>query len=216
MQLHGRMVGLALIAAVAMTTGCVNTMGGKVDGDQVGPARDAIFDQSEIDVFGYTRTVIYLVITGVPDACEVWDEFDDIEFDECDDYCEDLNAVATEYLHHNEYWNLSVYLFAEDEVEIEYDQGDWLGEDEFTANLDLMDVTLIRDVDECEEECEDGDDIIAGEGEDAEDGNVIVDKFDSKDEIKGTYEIEFDSDDEVVSGNFKATHCDLGLSDFSF
>ncbi len=209
----------AAIAAVFGLSGCPNTMNGKVDGDTVGPARDAIYDIAEVDFFGVEAAYVMIVITGVPNACEVWEDFDDVDWnDGCDDYCEELNEVAVEHLHHDFYWNLSISLHAEDDnsVEAEYDWDDEFGEEEFTASVERWDVSLLYDVDACEEECDDGDPVIDDDnGEDAEDGTVVISRYDSSDDIiVGDYEIEFDSADEVVSGQFKATECDLGLSDW--
>lgn len=212
------LAGVAVIAAIILITGCPNTMSGTVDNETVGPARDAIFDISTVDIFGVEAAFITIVITGVPNACEVWDDFDDVDWSgDCDDYCEDLNAVATEHLIYDTYWNLTISLHAEDDnsVEADYDQDDDFGEDEFHASIENWDVSLLYDVDACEEECEDGDPVIDhSDDENAKSGTVIVSRYEHKDVIKGNYEIEFDSEDEVVKGQFKATHCDLWTENY--
>lgn len=208
------MFALAAILGVgAMTPGCENTMNGSVDGDSVGAARDAIFDEVDVDlgILGeYHLVMVY--ITGVPNACEAWEEMMDIQEPNCEDYCEEWGEFANDYLGANTYWNMTLNLWAGNDVEDEYDQDDQPGEGEFTAVIDKWDVSALYDADECEDECEDSG-AIEEDDEAAENGDVEVTKYDHKDLVKGNYNLDFGNDD-TVSGQFKATHCDMGLDDW--
>ncbi len=215
-----RMKCMFAIAAIwgvgVMTSGCENTMNGSVDGDSVGVARDAIFDEVEVSLpFWGDMHLIQVFITGVPNACEAWKEIQDIPQNDCDDLCDDYVDYANEYLGANTYWNLTFSVWPDGDAETDYDQGATWGDDEFTAIIDQSDVSAMYDHAECEDECENNEAVIDDESDEADDGDLTITKYDSKDLVKGNYELDFGNDD-LVKGQFKATYCDMNLDNFDF
>ncbi len=224
--------GLAVILLVG--AGCANTMSGTLDGQKVGPARSAIFDEAEMSMsipgFGelVSMQVLQVFISGFPDACALYDRVYDVSYGSCEETCEDLYEIAVDLLGHDEYWALSMTLFPEDAVDTAYTEGgplddlslddiDWwnlddltlTGNDTFTAGASLWDVSAWYDLAACEAACED-DPSVMEDDELAETGEVEVGKFVEDSKLKGNYVLDFGGGD-VIRGAFDAEYCDLGL-----
>ena len=206
--------------------GCANSMSGTLDGQKVGPARSAIYDEAEMSMsipgFGdlVSLQVLQVFVSGFPDACALYDRVFDVDFTSCEESCEDLHDIAVDLLGHDEYWALSMTLFPEDAVEAEYTEGDLLddldlgdlsltGNDTFTAGVSLWDVSAWYDLGACEAACEDDPDVI-DDDEAAESGELEVTKFVADSQLNGDYVVDFGGGD-VIRGAFDAGYCDLGL-----
>ena len=206
--------------------GCANSMSGTLDGQKVGPARSAIYDEAEMSMsipgFGelVSLQVLQVFVSGFPDACALYDRVFDVDFTSCEESCEDLHDIAVDLLGHDEYWALSMTLFPEDAVEAEYTEGDLLddldlgdlsltGNDTFTAGVSLWDVSAWYDLGACEAACEDDPDVI-DDDEAAESGELEVTKFVADSQLNGDYVVDFGGGD-VIRGAFDAEYCDLGL-----
>ncbi len=228
--------GWIAILALLAVAGCANTMSGTLDGQKVGPARSAIFDEAEMSLtlpgLGdlVSLQVIQVFVSGFPDACALYDRVYDVEYTSCEETCEDLHEIAVDLLGHDDYWALSMTLFPEDAVEAAYSEGsplddlslddiDWFdlgdltlqGNDTFSATAGRWDVSTWYDVAACEAACED-DPAIIEEDELAEEGEVQVKKFVADSKLKGDYVVDFGGGD-VIRGAFDAEYCDLGLDD---
>lgn len=226
--------GWVALAALACAGGCANTMSGTLDGQKVGPARSAIFDEAEMSLtvpgFGdlVSMQVIQVFVSGFPDACALYDRVYDVEYTSCEETCEDLHDIAVDLLGHDEYWTLSMTLFPEDAVDTSYAVGsplddlslddiDWFnlddltltGNDTFSAGAGLWDVAAWYDLAACEAACEDDPSVIE-QDEAAEEGEVEVKKFVEDSRLKGDYVVDFGGGD-VIRGGFDADYCDLGL-----
>lgn len=225
-----------IVAVLLVLGGCANTMSGTLDGQKVGPARSAIFDEAEMSMsipgFGelVSLQVVQVFVSGFPDACALYDRMYDIEYSSCEETCEDLHEIAVDLLGSDEYWTLSMTLFPEDAVDTAYSEGDPLddlslddidwwnlddltlsGNDTFTAGASLWDVASWYDLAACETACED-DPTVVEDDELAEAGEVEVKKFVEDDRVKGDYVVDFGGGD-VIRGAFDAEYCDLGLDE---
>ncbi len=210
---HRTIGAIALLTTLTLGAGCANTINGSIDGERVGTARDAIYDEVEVDVpFLGSMHLVYVTVTTVPNACEAYDEMMDIDWNGCDDYCDDLYDFATRYLGLDQYWNLTMALWPGGSVETEYDYGNDV-DDEFTATISRWSVANLYDPAACEDECEDGDEPAPTENDDGEDGFIDIAKYEEKEMVKGSYEIDFGGSD-VLKGNFNATYCDMGLDNW--
>jgi hypothetical protein len=201
-------------------------MSGTLDGQKVGPARSAIYDEAEMSMsvpgFGelVSLQVLRVFVSGFPDACALYDRIYDVDYTSCEETCEDLHEIAADLLGHDEYWALSMTLFPEDAVEAEYTEGDLLddlslddltltGNDTFSAGASLWDVSAWYDLAACEAACEDDPAVIDDEDV-AETGELEVNKFVADSKLKGDYVLDFGGGD-VIRGAFDAEYCDLGL-----
>ena len=199
---------LLALALPLLAAGCANTMNGSIDDESVGAARDAIFDEVEVGFAGYSVHVLYVAITGVPDACEAMDAMLSTSFNSCDDYCEDMNGIANDYLGRDVYWTLGINLWPEDDPDVVYDHGDDLPQDEFYATISRDDFAMAYDPPACEEACEDFEDVVESDAENSKDGVLEITSYEQEDTLQGTYDIEFGGDD-FVTGRVKATYCDF-------
>ena len=225
-----------LVCGSALTHlgGCANTMSGTLDGQRVGPARSAIFDDAEMSMsvpgFGELLSIqaVQLFVTGFPDACALFELAYDVDYTSCEEMCEDLHEFATDQLSADEYWNVSVTLFPDEAVDTEYTQGsplddiglddiDWWnlddlslsGNDTFAASAAVWDISAWYDLADCEAACEDNEGVVAG-AEVAEGGEVTVNRFTEGSLLKGNFAMDFGGGDEI-KGKFDAEYCELGL-----
>ncbi len=203
--MHRLILALALPVLAA---GCANTMNGSIDDESVGAARDAIYDELEVGFGGLSVKIVYVAITGIPDACDALDALWSTGAGSCDDHCEEMGEVAADYLGGDVYWSLDILMFPEDDVDVEYDHGEGMFQDDFYAEIFRDDVSLVYDQAACEEACEDGDSVVDSDSEGSKDGTIEITSYDEGELIKGNYDIEFGGDD-VVKGKFTAEHCDI-------
>ena len=191
------------LAALLMGCGPVS-VSGVVDGERVGGARSAIFDNLEL--FG-TDTVLVL-LTDIPDACKTYEEiFEALATDTCDDRCDNLKDVADERLGRKGYWSVVIGSFTTGSVEDTYDYEQAPGNDEFNLLYQSWDVQPLYDTNSCEEECEDGD-LLDPDEETGNSGELEIVEYDSKDFVKGRFEVDMGGDEEL-RGSFNAEHCDM-------
>lgn len=178
-------------------------VGGTVDGEEVGGARDAIYDRIAFGPLEYT----IVVVSDYRDSCEVTDAFLDAFAFDCEERCEEYVAIVDAYdLDHDSYWNLSFTLNTSDLQEGVFDHDEGLADEEFVASFVRWDATPMRDVAACEEACEEGE-LLVGDEELAEGGTVeIVDVDESS--IEGTFEVALGGAD-GLEGRFLAEPCDL-------
>ncbi len=83
--------------------GCANSMSGTLDGQKVGPARSAIYDEAEMSMsvpgFGelVSLQVLRVFVSGFPDACALYDRIYDVDYTSCEETCEDLHEIAAAF-----------------------------------------------------------------------------------------------------------------------
>jgi hypothetical protein len=201
---------IAPLLALALASGCSPvSLSGNVIGTGVGNARTAVFDSVSYDVFGFTFEGIVLLMSDIPDSCEVIDDFTNVRPNDCVDQCADLGSIGDEYLGRDEYWwsvavmnpyddDTGVYAF-DDSID---DAGD------FTSSFSALDMADIYNTDACEEICRADDEPIQSDDRDVTGGTVTIDTFENNAEMKGSVDLSFPGD-ETISGKFKAEHCDL-------
>ncbi len=200
----------ATLSLLAIGTACDgNSFRGSFDGEPVGTARDAIFDEVEVEIplFGTYRAVVVL-ITGASDACETIQEFNDVSMWNCDEACEDLTVFANEQLGQDTYWNLWLTLRADGATEGDYTLDTSFGDGDFLATGERWDASNLYDTTTCEAACQDGD-AISTDSEAGESGTLTVSSYAENEAVKGSYEVNFGGGD-VLSGRFNASPCDLG------
>jgi hypothetical protein len=200
-----------VISLLLLAAGCgPASLGGLVDGERVGGARDAVWDEVEVDwgPFGEWSATTVLV-TDIPNTCEVLDAMADAyEFD-CEERCEEyLEVLETHHLGQERYFMLSIYADTSDGAEGSFSQDEEVGEGEFNASFASWDVSVIADPDACEEACEEGELLEDESEEDTDGGELELGGFDG-DILSGRFIVEFEGD-EGVEGSFHAESCDLG------
>ncbi len=182
------------------------SVGGSVDGERVGGARDAFYDTLRLD-FGPFGELEYLVVmvTDFDEGCAVFEEFFDIVEFSCDDLCDEYVDVAEQYRLDARQWSLALVVNTSDGIDGAFDLDDELGDGEFTASFTSWDTAPLRDPTTCEEACEDGElldsDVDQGEG-------GTLELAEDEDRIKGRFELELGGDDRL-DGSFTATECDM-------
>ena len=183
------------------------SVSGSVDGERVGGARDAFYDELVIDLGPLGEfTFVAVFVSDIPDACQVFEEvFETIE-PVCDDRCDEYIDIADTFgLGHDEYWALAMVFSADGSIDGEYDYDADLSEDEFTAAISRYDTSVLQDAGTCEDACEDGELLLP----DDEDGNSGVAELERDgDELKGSFDIDLGGDDRL-KGSFRATECDI-------
>ena len=203
----------AFTCSIAMGLACSNTMHGTIDGESVGPVNSSLFWEDE-------QGPVVLVLTGIPDACQVLGNLGAMQRGDCDSYCEAFTWVAEEFLAKDEYWLLTMAVMPDDgrsspEAVYSLLDGDGQPEDEFNAAIDKLDWTSLRDVEECLSECESRDSAVGVDRRFAVGGTVEVTDFDfveadpylhrgERTVIKGHYDIEFPGGD-TVDGRFNSS-----------
>lgn len=197
---------LAASLLFVLATACSSTtIGGEVDGDNIGGARSAVFDK--FDILG--TDVILMLVTDMPDGCAVLEDWADVRTGDCNDECEDLSRLGNEHLGREAYWWSGVFMNPYEEDVGTYAFDDEVDDDgEFAGFVSVMDFSDVYDEGTCIDECDAGNEPVATDEEDADGGSVTVDGFENNVEMKGSLELEFPGD-ETVSGRFKAEHCDL-------
>jgi hypothetical protein len=200
----------SLLSLLLVAVGCgPASLGGVVDGERVGGARDAVWDDVELDFgpFGEWSATTVLV-TDIPNSCEVLDDMADaFEFD-CEERCEEyLDVLERHNLGQDSYFALSIYADTSDGAEGSFGHDDEVGEGEFDASFVRWDVSVIADPAACEEACEEGE-LLESESEEVDGGELELAGFDG-DILSGRFTVEFGGD-EGVQGSFHAASCDLG------
>lgn len=183
-------------------------LGGSIDGDGVGGARDAFYDTVGVDLgpLGEYELLIVLV-TDFADGCEVFEEISNTLEPACDERCDDyLDIAETYHLRSDRFWSTTFSVNTSDGVDRTFDYDTDLGDGEFTTSFSGWDGAPLQDAAACEEACEDGD-LLAPEVDDGDDGELELEE--DGDLIRGRFDVSFGGDD-GLSGSFAAHPCDMG------
>jgi hypothetical protein len=199
----------AALAALAATGCSPANVGGEIDGERIGGARDAIYDTLGVDFgpFGEYELLV-VILTDFSDACETYDAFYDAAGDEwdCDDRCERYLEIADEHHLGDAHWATVLSVNTSDGTTGEFDHDVELGEGEFSSEFNAYDTEPLHDAAACEAACEDGD-LLAPDTDDSEDGTLELEERDEA--IGGRFEVSFGGDD-GLDGGFTARPCDMG------
>lgn len=199
----GWVLGALAMAACGPVSG-----GGVVNGDRIGGARSAIFDQLDVDILGFEYQETLVTVTDLPDACHLTEDLIDVVSDggDCDDLCDGYTDVAEEYhLTPRQYWSVTLSANTTDDEEGEFTFDRDLEEGDFVGDLSWLDGETLFDRDRCESVCEDED--WNDEGEDGEDGELDIASNDG-DQLQADVSVDFGGDDHVDL-HFTAERCDM-------
>ena len=199
------------VAAVLLGVGCGPvSIDGEVDGQSVGGARDAIWDEFEVDLGplgSYQYTAV--ILTDVHDACEVTDAFAEAlrEESDCESLCEVyLDTVEQWELSTEGYWTLSLFANTSDDEAGEFAFDPLAEAGEFDATFSRIDSSDLVGQSECEDACEDRE-LLESSEDDGEDGTLELEAAEGE-ELSGTFTVEFGGAD-LLEGDFTATRCDM-------
>lgn len=195
-------------ALAATAVGCGPArVGGSIDGDHVGGARDAIYDRVSVDLgFLGDYEVTILILTDFPDACATYESFYDDAIDTCDNVCESYTVLAEElHLNQESYWSTVITVNTSDGTDGEFDYDADIGEGEFAAGFFAYDAVPLRDAGDCEDTCNDGE-LLVPDIDDGESGELELTEHD--DQITGKFDVAFGGEDRV-GGTFNASPCDM-------
>lgn len=196
-----------LLAGALVAGGCANSLHGELDGERVGPARDSVFDEGELDLGALGRLqVLVVAITGMKDACTGVESMEALD-GSCTEVCAGMAEVARDHLPSGEMWTAWLYLSTTGEVVGSYGPADWTQSAGFTAILQRSDLVLWDDEEACVAACEGGEDLSLDTFEDADAGEVIVEEWEPGQRLSGSFDLDFGADE--VSGGFAATLCDV-------
>ena len=200
----------ALGTALALSTACSSTsVRGEVDGTPAVGARTAIFDTIEVNLFGFGFESTIVMLSDIPNGCEVFEELTRVRTADCVDTCTDLGSVGNDYLGRDDYWATYIVLNPYDDHvgTYVYDSG-LQGEGEFTTTFSALDFSEVYNQESCEDECFANNALITMDDEESDAGTVTIEAFENNVELQGDFEIEFPGD-ESLRGTFKAEHCNL-------
>lgn len=202
----GTLLVLGLVACDA------NSIDGTVDGTEVGGARDAVWDEVEVEIpFAGSYSVTTVIMTDFPDSCAVFEGFSEAEddADDCEELCEGYLAVVDEFgLDPEDHWSLSFLINTSENGTGDFDFADIPEEDEFSGYFTFVRGEDLLDQSACEDACEDGE--LLGDEDDfeaIEDGTVTLEEVEDG-ELPGSFAVEFGGTD-LLEGSFRAEACDL-------
>jgi hypothetical protein len=151
-----------------------------------------------------------VVVTDVPDACEVFLAMDDAEetSDDCEELCASYLQIADDHdLDEDEYWSVMFTVNTNDGAVGGFDYADLADEtDEFTAIYSRLDARDLVDQATCESACEDQE-LLTSEDELPDDGSLELEEVDDE-QLPGTFTLEFGGTD-LLEGSFDADPCDV-------
>lgn len=196
--------------ALLFAMGCDRaSIGGSIDGERVGGARDAIWDELTLDlgVLGeWTSTVV--MVSDLPESCELLEAMDDAFAFGCEERCDEYLEVFDAFdLRADSYFILTLYANTSESIEGEFTFDDQPEEGEFNGSFATWDTTALRDPDLCEEACKEGE-LLEANTEVIEDGALDLSSLDKDDELRGRFELDFGGDDSL-GGGFAARSCSL-------
>jgi len=184
---------------------------GTVDGEEVGGARDAIYDILDLEVpFVGDIEFTVVVLSDTEDFCEVTQAFADADEDaeDCEELCTAYLQVVEDFdLDPESFWTLMLSVNTSDAAEGAFDFEELVAEEgEFTASFSRFDASDLSDQSLCESACEDIE-LLEAEVEVPESGTTELEAV-SDEELPGTFTLEFDGGD-ALEGSFEADRCDL-------
>ncbi len=195
---------------LALAAGCSSTsVGGDVDGTRAGRAKSAVFDRVSYSAFGFSVEATVLLLSDIPDACEMVNDVVDVRESDCVDACTDWVAIADDHLGRDDYWwTVAILNPYDDDVGTYAINDDLDSEGDANAGFAALDFSELYDQDTCVDECNAGNDIVGFDDEQADAGSVVVDAYENNAEMKGSFELSFPGDD-TLTGQYKAEHCQL-------
>lgn len=196
------MLGLLFLTACGPAS-----VSGRVDDVRVGSARDAFFDVVELDagIFGEVNFLV-VVISDIPDACDVYQDVFADAFQTCGDRCDDYTQIAEDALGNDSYWSTTLVAHSDGDFVREYEYDTDLGADEFTLGFSRLDTTPMYNQNTCESACEDGD-LLNADNETGNDGGLKIVDYVRDASVKGSFDVDMGSG-ERLKGSFKAHKCD--------
>ena len=183
------------------------SVSGRVDGEGVGGASDAFYDEIRIDFgpFGELEYLVVMVSDFAP-GCDIFEDFFTTIEPTCDDLCDEYIGYAEEYhLGRDDYWSLAFVVNVSDGIDDVFDFDEDLGDSEFTASFSSWDTRPLHDPAECEDACEDRD-LLEAEVDEGKDGELEL--ADEGDRIRGRFDLQLGGDD-ALKGSFSAHACDM-------
>ncbi len=197
-----------VLLSLLLLTGCANTISGEVNGMPTPKLADAVYDANTVEIpfLGDFRVVV-LMLTDMPEACTVLDQIAEVG-GSCADQCEDLVHIQQTWLGDEDYWLTSMAVVVEDEMERTYTQDDDWGENEFQGTWLGLDLRNLDSLDDCLDECEDGDDPVPSDEEAILDGTLVFEEYEQGIQLSGEFELFYEGQ-EHQEGRFNASACDL-------
>lgn len=191
-----------------LVTGCANSISGEVNGTPTPRLKDAVYDATTIDfgIFGELRVVV-LMLTDAPEACTVLDQLADVS-GSCSEQCDDLVQINETWLGDEDYWITQMAVRVEDDMLRTFTHDDDWGENEFTGSWMGMDLTNLQSLEECMNECEEGDDPVPTDTEDIIDGTLTFEEYQQGVELSGQFDLIYEGQ-EYQEGSFEASACNL-------
>ncbi len=207
MPLEETMRILQIFGLLFLTACGPASVSGVVDGERVGSAQDAFFDVVELDfgIFGEVNFLV-VVLTDVPDACDVYQDVFAGNFQTCEDRCDTYVQIGEDTLGKDSYWSTTLIAHSDGDFIREYEYDEDLGEDEFTLGFARIDTTAMYDQATCEEACRDGE-LLEADNETGNDGVLDIKDFVSGDSASGNFNVDM-GNDEGLRGSFTAHECD--------
>jgi hypothetical protein len=204
------MVRTSLGLSLALLAGCSPVrVGGQIDGEGIGGARDAIWDTLSVELGPLSYEVTTIVVTDFPDACATYRAFFEAARSEfgCEDVCEEYVGVAEERgLTRDAYWATLLVVNTSDGRSGTFDLDADLQQGEFEATFNGYDGAPLQEPAACEDTCEDGE-LLVPDTEAGEDGELELEA--DGDLLRGQFTLSFGGDD-GLDGRFVAEPCDMG------
>jgi hypothetical protein len=212
-----RTTGLAVwLVGLGGLAGCGPVrVGGQIDGEGIGGARDAIWDTLSVEFGPFSYELTTIVLTDFPDACGTYGAFLEAARSEfgCDDVCEEYLGLAEERgLSHDAYWSTVLAVNTSEGQVGTFDLDAELGEGEFDVSFNDYDAVPLHDPGACEAACEAGE-LLVPEAEAGQDGELELEV--DEDLLLGRFTVSFGGDD-GLDGRFVAEPCDMGDWFFDF
>ncbi|MFT7521023.1 MAG: hypothetical protein ACI9MC_003174 [Kiritimatiellia bacterium] len=201
-----------LILGLALAACNGANISGEVQGEPVRGARNAIFDQADVNIplIGSQKWLL-LIVTDLPDACRVYTELaDNVEFT-CEESCEDLGRIAQQDLGADDYWTLNLTIIADPaRVDGTFTQASVPGSNQFSGTFTRWQTAHLYDEATCLQTCQDKG-ALPSDTTSVGGGTTLVDKYESNDTLNGSFDLVLDGD--TIDGSFSAKPCPQ-LSDY--
>lgn len=183
---------------------------GEVDGQDVGPAQEAIFATraTENEPLGSYQAVS-LVLGGGTDTCGLLDTLEKASSLGCAEKCRRYESASVK-LPDQEVWWLRLSFYADDSIAESYEYADEPLFRTFHGYLARWDTTGIQDSESCQQSCEDGENPIPEDYWSVSSGSVDIKDHLRKSLLSGSFNLGIGKEDSV-KGEFDAIWCDTLL-----